>query len=615
MFKNNKILIISLLASFSCGLFAFNNKDVTVANAAVGNYLDTSKDEYYSSFNKNLTGDALLGSLHDLITSTHQTYTAYDDSGKANYQQNTDQYYDANGNKVDGYIYDFYSGSKQYGPWDNGTGMGDYSREHVWPKTLSNTLWDPNTYKNGGGADMHHIRPSNISMNSARNNNRFGLVSDFGLTYNTAGKAYAKDANSVEVGLGGYFDASKDVFEPIDTKKGDAARIILYLYTHYNTYSNFGNYAKTNGSGSSTFFGTLNITSVINTKEGSEEAAFDLLVDWSESDPVDDIERRRNDQVAIYQGNRNPYIDYPQWVNEIWGDGTDDTPVTPDPEEPDTPVTPDPEDPVEPDDPINPDDLDLPGGNKAVDPFITLADDVTTGDYIITAYADSTYQVMDASLGYNSDVMVATAYQDYKDATNAAFTFTKNGDGFYISGADFSLGYGTGTSFNKTKELWYLSASGDKTNIIPNDDNARNIQFRSNYNFRVYAQSSKYNVPYLYKVDEAIKLFVDYLQKMDCLDMSNKEYRDALTYLYGKLTNDQLSYISTTQITCNNGKNYTILEAYNYALTRAVTKGTSSFNSFINDIDDNSLMLIISLISIIGFTVGLSFKKRRIKSR
>jgi hypothetical protein len=53
-------------------------------------------------------------------------------------------------------------------------------------------------------------------------------------------------------------------------------------------------------------------------------AMFDVLLEWHADDPVDDFERNRNDVIATYQNNRNPFIDHPELVDKIWGlDATD----------------------------------------------------------------------------------------------------------------------------------------------------------------------------------------------------------------------------------------------------------------------------------------------------
>ncbi|NCA97518.1 MAG: hypothetical protein EOM77_05045 [Bacteroidia bacterium] len=61
------------------------------------------------------------------------------------------------------------------------------------------------------------------------------------------------------------------------------------------------------------------ITNVI---DGTTSAAWSLLLDWNELDPVDVLETNRNNQVAIYQGNRNPFIDHPEYADQIWGTAT-----------------------------------------------------------------------------------------------------------------------------------------------------------------------------------------------------------------------------------------------------------------------------------------------------
>lgn len=294
------------------------DKDSRLADASVGSY-STSISSYYSSSSTQYSGTQLLGQLHDLITSTHKTYTTYDDNGKNLYQQNTDQWYDASGNKVSGYLRDFYSGVKWPNAWaaTAGNTSGGYNREHVWCQSLSvpsgssSQLWGTT----GGGADMHHLRPTEVRINSTRNNHLYGEVGSSRDSY----KVYSKLGTNTTYALGGYY--YNDVFEPIDSVKGDVARIVFYVYTHYNSYSvsaAFGSYGSTNGSGSSSYFASSELP-ITNLVSGSESAAWSMLLEWNESDPVDSMEMKRNNQVATYQGNRNPFIDYPDLAKCCWG--------------------------------------------------------------------------------------------------------------------------------------------------------------------------------------------------------------------------------------------------------------------------------------------------------
>lgn len=312
----SKLLLLSLLgASLSIGIgISINsniNNDVAPTYAAVGDY-STDASTYYQNITAT-SGKPLAGQLHDLITSTHRTYTAYEDSGKKGYQQETDRYYE-NGSPVSGYIYEFYSGVKWPDGWDANAGstIGGYNREHVWCQSKSTGLWGTT----GGGADMHHIRPSETRLNSTRGNDPFGEVSN-----RESNKVYAKFGSNPTYALGGYQVGG--TFEPLDNKKGDVARIVLYLYLHYNSYSVsslFDGYASNNGSGSSSYFATTLMPLTNITANNTEEDALKMLLRWNTSDPVDDIERRRNDKVATYQGNRNPFIDNSNYANLIWGD-------------------------------------------------------------------------------------------------------------------------------------------------------------------------------------------------------------------------------------------------------------------------------------------------------
>lgn len=312
----SKLLLSLLGASLSIGIgISINsniNNDVSLAYAAVGNH-STDASTYYQNITAT-NGKPLAGQLHDLITSTHKTYTTYDDNGKNGHQKQTDRYYE-NGSPLNGYIYEFYSGVKWPDGWSSNAGntSGGYNREHVWCQSKSTGLWG----EKGGGADMHHIRPSETRLNSARGNNPFGEVPN-----RESNKTYAKFGTNQTYALGGY--VSGGTFEPLDNKKGDVARIVLYLYLHYNSYSVrslFDGYASTNGNnGSSSYFASTLLPLTNITANNTEEDALKMLLRWNLSDPVDDIERRRNDKVATYQGNRNPFIDNSNYANLIWGD-------------------------------------------------------------------------------------------------------------------------------------------------------------------------------------------------------------------------------------------------------------------------------------------------------
>jgi endonuclease I len=301
MKKTILLCAIGAIAAISIGAsgFVLAGNQEKEAQAAVGNY-STSASTYYNGITAT-SGEPLLGQLHDLITTTHSTYTSYSDCSNPTYVYATD------GNPNDAnYDYEFYSQANIASTWGAGA-QGTWNREHVWCQSLASGLWG----KSGGGSDMHHIRPVESGLNTARNNSPFGIVTP----HNSSTAKYYEDTNNNNVAIGGY--KTGDVFEPLDFVKGDVARIIMYLYTHYNTYSNVG--GTTNGSGSSSFFGTLNITNIVYTSAGTADAAWDQLIDWHEADPVDAKETRRNEACAKYQGNRNPFIDNATYANAIWG--------------------------------------------------------------------------------------------------------------------------------------------------------------------------------------------------------------------------------------------------------------------------------------------------------
>ena len=281
-----------LLAGLALGLGVFINTNSERNNVVQ----QTEAADYYSSITAT-GGTTLLGQLHDLSNEKHTTYNAYSAISTTNCIK-TDPYENTS------YVMDFYSGA----PTKNqvtSSGTVGWNREHVWCQNLSNGLFG----ESGAGADIQHLRPTIPQINSDRGNKKYGELNNSG----TASTATDANGNTV---YGGYYTSS--TFQPMANKKGDAARIIMYLYMHYNKASNVG--------GSSTdksYFGTLNFTHVM--APSTESAAIQLLLTWNSSDPVDSIETTRNEEAAKITGCRNPFIDHPEYANLIWGSGSGST--------------------------------------------------------------------------------------------------------------------------------------------------------------------------------------------------------------------------------------------------------------------------------------------------
>ena len=166
-----------------------------------------------------------------------------------------------------------------------------WNREHVWAKSHG----FPNTSQ-FGYTDAHHLRPADASVNSERSNLDF----DVGGTPITEAPENAKDSDS---------------FEPRDQMKGDVARMLFYMDVRYE-------------GAASDNTPDLVLVDNVGTENGSPELGkLCALYSWHQADPVSDWERNRNNVVFEFQGNRNPFIDRPEWVQEIFGTACGDVPV------------------------------------------------------------------------------------------------------------------------------------------------------------------------------------------------------------------------------------------------------------------------------------------------
>ena len=238
---------------------------------------DETIEQYYASA-EGKTGTELRNALHAKIS--QQTVLSYTQVWDALKITDEDP---SNPNNVI-LLYTGWSYPKS----NNGGGTTEWNREHTWAKSMG----DFGT-SNGPGTDIHHLRPTDVTVNSKRGN----------LYFDNGGVEYT-DASRYDGGSGATgckYDG--DSWEPRDEVKGDVARMLFYMAVRYEQ-GDMVDLELAEYSSSSGLHGKLS-----------------TLLNWHELDPVDDWETHRNDTIYYIQGNRNPFIDHPEYVDAIWGSG------------------------------------------------------------------------------------------------------------------------------------------------------------------------------------------------------------------------------------------------------------------------------------------------------
>ena len=201
-------------------------------------------------------------------------------------------------------IFDIYSAKPggidpyQYTPSTNQCGVynseGDcYNREHSVPLSW----FDGNTGSSGPATDYLHIYPTDGHVNGKRASFIYGEVA----TVNTLLQNGSKLGSSANAGFTGL------VFEPLDSFKGDVARSFLYFVTRYqNDMTTFATNVDAAQSFDANTFPSVKINYL------------KLMIKWHNLDPVSAKEKSRNNAAFTYQGNRNPFIDHPEYVGYVW---------------------------------------------------------------------------------------------------------------------------------------------------------------------------------------------------------------------------------------------------------------------------------------------------------
>lgn len=246
---------------------------------------------YYNSAN-GLSGAALKTELSSIISNGHMD-KGYSGLWTAYKTTDIDKDYENDGTILDIYSerpagvdpYNYTPGSDQCGTYS--TEGNCYNREHIVPQSLFNQA-SPMV------ADIHFIRATDGKVNGMRSNYPFGKVGSTSFT----------SQNGSKLGTSASSGYSGTVFEPIDEFKGDVARMIFYFVTRYQ--SKLSTFSSGNMLGSSTF-------------PGLQTWELNVLLAWHNQDPVSQAEIKRNNASYTFQGNRNPFIDNPNYVNLIWG--------------------------------------------------------------------------------------------------------------------------------------------------------------------------------------------------------------------------------------------------------------------------------------------------------
>ncbi len=227
---------------------------------------------------QNLSGEQLFQYLHQAVTPAPAFQPSYSASKSFMYSKADNTGCNGGPGIITLYSQVCINGSggngntyKEQGDQDGDGKPGDFvNAEHIWPQSYFNSALPM-------VADLHQLGSTLSVPNGRRANLKYAMVS---------GAIYSTSAGS---------KLGRDGFEPDDADKGNVARALLYFVVRYYDRS------IRQGMDYATFW-TRNVP---------------MLLQWNRQDPPDANERRRNDLVEGFQGNRNPFIDNPGLADTI----------------------------------------------------------------------------------------------------------------------------------------------------------------------------------------------------------------------------------------------------------------------------------------------------------
>ena len=266
---------------------------------------------YYVSVNLSST-EALRATLHDIIDDHRRlpyTSTSLDiwdvinsaDEDPLNAANVLTLYKNASFHKIEG-------------------GAGTYNREHSWPKSYG---FPRDELTNYPYTDGHHLFAADFSYNSSRNNLPFGTCSAACVEKVTDGYNGQGGTEGVYPGESNWRKGAgvTGIWEVWGGRRGDVARAMFYMAIRYE-----GGTHSVTGVAEPDLELTDDLALIASSNTGRNElfgymGLLSVLVEWHKSDPVDALEQARNDAVEAAQGNRNPFIDRPEYADYLFIDG------------------------------------------------------------------------------------------------------------------------------------------------------------------------------------------------------------------------------------------------------------------------------------------------------
>lgn len=225
-------------------------------------------NSYYSA-TYNLMDENLEAAFHDFLDDNYQDF-GYNGARDKMFMEYDNQKVNGQGS-AENRITRVYLGTDAVGYTSRQNAQGSYNlnTEHTFPQGNFNSALPMKS-------DMHHLYVTDVNANSTRANYAFGNAVN-NITWEQGGSKLGNDANGTTV------------FEPRDAHKGRAARAVLYFVLRYQNYNGF--------------------------LTASQEAT---LRDWSVEFPPNEVDVNRNNDIFALQNNRNPFVDYPQFIDRIY---------------------------------------------------------------------------------------------------------------------------------------------------------------------------------------------------------------------------------------------------------------------------------------------------------